>query len=77
MKREDRDNVLLLVKEKQETAYNMLEEANELLKPMVDDAIKEGSEAVKALVLELPAGYYRAKLRAWLKVYEEQPFDPT
>jgi len=72
MKRDDREKILLLVKEKQEKAYNMLEEANDLLKPMVDDAIKEGTGAVKELVSELPTGYWRAELRTWLKVYGGQ-----
>jgi len=43
------------------------DEIHDILMPMVVEAMSNGVEAVEDLISKLPASYYRAELRGWLK----------
>ena len=45
---------------------------DELLMPIVDEAVAQGYKAVEELVSQLPSGFYRSELRTWLNVNREE-----
>ena len=48
------------------------EQIDELLTPIVDEALAQGYKAVEGLVSKLPSGFHRSELRTWLNVNREE-----
>ena len=54
-------------KQMQDEIVSLLGQIDELLQPVVDEAVAQGYKAVEELVSQLPSGFYRSELRVWLR----------
>ena len=58
---------IAIAKQMQDEIDSLLGQIDELLQPVVDEAVAQGYKAVEELVSQLPSGFYRSELRVWLR----------
>lgn len=63
---------IAIAKQMQDEIDSLLGQIDELLQPVVDEAVAQGYEAVEELVSQLPSGFYRSELRVWLRESREE-----
>ena len=58
---------IAIAKQMQDEIDSLLGQIDELLQPVVDEAVAQRYKAVEELVSQLPSGFYRSELRVWLR----------